>query len=197
MPFARLIVAASLLVLATEPANALTIPSPYGASFEPIPQLACVTPDGHVSSGTGIRINDNTLMTAAHVPSGKQCIDGSARLNNTRFEPGQDVAFVTGSLGDGLRAIVSCEGIVEGRRYLAMGYADGGSPDVETLIGTSEKSGVLTVMRGHVYHGMSGGAVLNEQGAVVAVINAMQSEGKPLAFVTPLTQTYLCKGTHA
>jgi hypothetical protein len=191
---AKAIVAASLLVCAVEPAFALALPSPYGASFEPIPQLVCATPDGHVSSGTGIRINDNTLMTAAHVPSGKQCMDGGVRLSNTRFEPGQDVAFVTGHLSDGFRATISCEGIVEGRRYLALGYADGGAPDAETLTGTSAKSGELTVMRGHVYHGMSGGAVLNEQGAVVAVINAMQAQGMPLAFVTPLTQTYLCKG---
>ena len=189
---------AALLALASSgPGLAITVPSPYGASFETVPQIMCVAGDGAMSSGSGIRLNDNTILTAAHVPSGKRCMVGGVRLDNTRFEPGQDIAFVTGSLGGGLRAVISCEGVVEGRRYLALGYADGGAPDVETLTGTDQKNGQLTIMIGHVYHGMSGGAVLNERGAVVAVINAMQSEGRPMSFVTPLTQTYLCKGNAA
>jgi hypothetical protein len=148
-----------------------------------------------ISLGSGIRINDTTILTAGHVPSEKACSALGLPLANTRFEPGQDIAFVTSkALPDGFRLIVSCEGIQEGGRYLAMGYADGGSPDVEPLIGSADRLDRLTIMRGHVYHGMSGGAVLNDQGAVVAVINAMQAEGRPLAFVTPLTQTYLCKG---
>jgi hypothetical protein len=184
-------------LLVHQPAFALSIPSPYAASFDMVPQIHCVGPKGNGWLGSGVRINDSTLLTAAHVPSGGICTADDVKLRNTRFEPGQDVAFETGDLGDGYRAIVSCEGIKEGQRYLAMGYADGGAPDVEPLIGTSTRNGELTIMRGHVYHGMSGGAVLNEDGEVVAVINAMQAEGKPLAFVTPLTQTYLCKGSAA
>jgi hypothetical protein len=185
---------ALLFASLSSPGFAMTVVSPYGASFEAVPQLLCVS-GPHGSAGSGVRINENTILTAAHVPSGKTCLAWGTKLTNTRFEPGQDVAFVTSdSLKGGLRMVVSCEGIKEGQRYLAMGYADGGAADVETLIGTSDRSGELTVMRGHVYHGMSGGAVLNEAGAVVAVVNAMQAQGMPLAFVTPLTQTYLCKG---
>jgi hypothetical protein len=185
----------ALALLAPSAADPATvIVSPYSASFDAVPQLICMG-GGHVTAGSGIRINGNTILTAAHVPSGKTCIAWGERLSNTRFEPGQDVAFVTSdNLKNGLRMVVSCAGIKEGERYLAMGYADGGAADVEPLIGTSDTSGELTIMRGHVYHGMSGGAVLNEAGALVAIVNAMQSEGKPLAFVTPLTQTYLCKG---
>jgi hypothetical protein len=184
---------ALLSLVSANPAFAMVVVSPYGASFETIPQLVCAGRDG-VTSGSGIRINDNTILTAAHVPSAKTCVGYGVKLENARFEPGQDVAFETGKLRDGYRAIISCEGIKEGERYRAMGYADGGAPDVEPLIGTSDRAGQETVMRGHVYHGMSGGAILNERGAVVAIVNAMQAEGKPLAFVTPLTQTYLCKG---
>jgi S1-C subfamily serine protease len=188
----RAILALPFLLL-HQPALALAIPSPYAASFETVPQIECFGPKGNRWSGSGVRINDNTILTAAHVPSGGLCEAHDTTLHNTRFEPGQDVAFETGDLKDGFRAIVSCEGIKEGERYLAMGYADGGAPDVEPLIGTDTRDGQLTIMRGHVYHGMSGGAVLNDSGEVVAVINAMQAQGMPLAFVTPLTQTYLCK----
>lgn len=183
----------AVALVSSSPGFALSIPSPYGASFDTVPQLICNN-DGKGTLGSGVRIGDDLIVTAAHVGSRTTCRAYGALLNNTRFEPGQDVVFVTGAFRTGYRAIVSCEGIREGERYLALGYADGGSPDVETLIGTRDTDGHLTIMRGHVYHGMSGGAILNQQGAVVAIINAMQREGKPFAFVTPLTQTYLCKG---
>jgi hypothetical protein len=182
------------LVALNSPAPAMTMPSPYGASFDPVPQIQCFGPRGE-SLGSGVRIRDDLIITAAHVNSDKACHAYGVELHNMRFEPGQDIAFLGGTFRNGFRQIVSCEGIKEGQRYLALGYADGGSPDVEVLIGTGDKKGTLTLMRGHVYHGMSGGAVLNADGALVAIINAMNAEGRPIAYVTPVSQTYLCANT--
>lgn len=188
--FATACVAATGFI--SSPALALAVPSPYAASFVSVPQIHCIGDKGAIHSGSGVRIGDNLIVTAAHVNSRSVCRTYDTVLNNVRFEPGADVAFVQGTFPDGFRSVVSCEGIREGEQYLALGYADGGSPDVEPLTGTSQTAHGQVMMLGHVYHGMSGGAVLNRAGALVAIINAMNSEGRPVSWVTPLTRTYLC-----
>jgi S1-C subfamily serine protease len=185
--------AAISLAVSSGPAFAIAVPSPYSASFETVPQFIC-TDHKAAHLGSGFRISDDIIVTATHVTAASTCQAYGKDVTVVRNEPGHDVTFVRAKLDDGFRAVVSCEGIREGERYLALGYADGGAPNAEPLIGTRDKDGNLTTMTGHVYPGMSGGAVLNERGAVVAVINAMNRKGRALAYVTPLSQTYLCKG---
>jgi hypothetical protein len=167
----------------------LTLPSPYRGSFETVPQIQCVQ-----SRGSGVRISDDIVITARHVveqrgPCGIDGIPTEIVYN----EPGADFTALRVKLGGGFRAIVSCEGIVAGERYFAYGYAMGGKPNVEPLIGTNYQNDGTTKLRGRVYKGMSGGMVANSEGAFVA-ITVMLNTDTDWAYVIPLKQTYLCRG---
>jgi hypothetical protein len=173
-----------------ETTNELALPSPFRGSFEVVPKIECVA-----SRGSGVRISDDIVITAAHVvvEKGPCGIDGKP-TEIVYNEPGQDFTAIRVNLGRGLRAIVSCEGIIAGQRYYAYGYAFGGKPNVEPLIGTNYKHKDGTVkLRGRVFKGMSGGMVANEEGAFVA-ITVMLNEEVDWAYVVPLSETYLCAG---
>jgi hypothetical protein len=197
MPFAMKALAlagvAPLLASANVPTS---FPSPYTASFAPIPRLDCGT-----GSGTGVRIDDSTIITATHVPVnghpgpdyGKYRTCRAFGIETTLIyrASAHDFAVLRAPLAPGFYAIISCDGITPGEGYLALGYADGGAPDVEPLVGTRERSAGLQMLRGNIYPGMSGGAVINKAGAVVAIINA-KNKTHPYAWATPLSETYLC-----
>jgi hypothetical protein len=172
------------------PANTIdrTVPSPFRGSFEVVPQIMCGN-----GSGSGVRISDDVIITAAHVASKGGCsIDGHPATIAFN-QPHRDFTAMTARLGNGYRATYSCEGIKPGERYQAFGYALGGKPNVEPLLGTNFKHRDGTVMlRGKVYPGMSGGAVFNSEGAFVA-ITVMTHREADWAYVIPLTESYLCQ----
>lgn len=174
----------------------ITLPDPYRGSFEAVPQIECTQGRGTgVRSGTGVRISDDIVITAAHVVHGNGLcsIDGKP-AEPIYDEPGRDFSALRVKLGHGYRANVSCEGIIAGERYYAYGYAHGGKPNVEPLIGTNyknKKSGAVRLI-GRVFPGMSGGKVANRDGAFVA-ITVMFNTDVDWAYVIPLTETYLCR----
>jgi hypothetical protein len=183
-------VALGSLSLGAAPLNTIdrTVPSPFRGSFEVVPQIMCAK-----GSGSGVRISDDVIITAAHVATLGGCsIDGQPAALAYQ-QPGRDFAAMTAPLGAGYRATYSCEGIKAGERYMAFGYANGGKPNVEPLLGTNYNAGNGAVMlRGKVYHGMSGGAVFNSEGAFVA-ITVMTHKEADWAYVVPLTESYLCQ----
>lgn len=170
-------------------AETKTLPSPFGASFAVVPRIDCET-----VRGSGVRLSDNLVITAAHVSNkGEKCSAFGAPMRQIRVESNRDVAFLEGDMGEGFRAIYSCAGIREGERYLVMGYPFGQSPDVEMMTGTSKRmNGGYVLMKGRTYHGVSGGGVFEEStGALVAVVNALAKDVN-YTWVTPLSETYLC-----
>ena len=168
--------------------QSIAIPSPYRGSFEVVPKLECAG-----GRGSGVRISDDIVITAAHVATNGPCgIDG-VPIGVAYHQPNRDFTAMRANLGPGLRAIYSCEGINAGQSYLAFGYANGGKANIEPLIGTNRKiEGGQTVMRGKVYGGMSGGALFTTEGVVVAIITMRHLE-KDWGYVLPLSETYLCK----
>lgn len=173
------------------PANTTlrTIPSPFRGSFEVVPKIEC-----QLARGSGVRISDDVVITArhvveAHAPCGIEGIPAEVAYH----EPGKDFTALKVPLGFGYRATYSCEGVHAGQQYLAFGYANGGKPNVEPLLGTNQTSDGLTMLIGKVYKGMSGGAVETPEGAVVAIINMTHKEAD-WAYVLPLSATYLCRG---
>ena len=171
----------------------LTAPSPFRGSFEVVPKVEC-----GMSRGSGVRISDDIVITAAHVATNGLCgIDGIPMA--LAYRPlGLDFVALRGALGPGYRAIVSCEGILPGERYQAFGYALGGKPNVEPLLGTNQRGPDKTAMlRGKVYRGMSGGAVFNEGTGAVVAITVMLHKEADWAYVVPLSETYLCEGRDA
>lgn len=170
-----------------ETANTQTLASPFTASFVTVPRLDCGG-----SRGSGVRLSDNLIITAAHVTDESQCSAYGAPLRVARVELNRDVSFAEGNLGEGFRALYSCEGIKAGQTYIAMGYAFGEAPNVELLVGTGDRRDLGRVLlKGRVYKGMSGGGIFTEAGVLVAIINAL-SRDVSYTWVTPLTETYLC-----
>lgn len=193
MPYAlrALLALASLgAALPTPPANTLerTVPSPFRGSFEVIPKIMCAK-----GAGSGVRISDDVVITAAHVASIGGCSIDGITATTVYTQAGRDFAAMRVPLGLGYRATYSCEGIIAGERYQAFGYAQGGKANVEPLLGTNQRYKDGSVMlRGKVYKGMSGGGVFNSEGAVVA-ITVMTHREADWAFVLELKGTYLCQ----
>jgi hypothetical protein len=195
MPVFAKVCALALASLSLSPAipqagmiNDITLPSPFRASFEVVPFVACST-----GTGSGVRISDDIVVTATHVASLAPCSVDGHQMAVVHNEQGIDFSAMQGRLGIGYRATVSCEGIVAGERYMALGYANGGKANMEPLLGTNQRGPNHTAMvRGRVYHGMSGGAVMTSDGAVVA-ITVMMHKQTDWAYVVPLSETYLCR----
>lgn len=167
----------------------VAVPSPFTASFHYVPRMDCGT-----TRGSAVRISDDVLITAHHVVDKAPCSAFGEVTKVTYRDPRRDFAAVTAKLGSGYRAIVSCDGILEGRRYIAMGYPDGEAPALEPLVGTDDHVNGMAILRGRAYPGMSGGAVVDtDLGAIVAILNAAPRNGKPLVYVTALKDTYLCQ----
>lgn len=173
------------LMMGTAP---YVMPSPYVASFVSVPRLDCGD-----ARGTGVRLSGTLIITAAHVNTGRSCEAFGHKMTNLWREPKADIAYGSADMDDGFRAVVSCAGISEGERYTALGFPMGESPAAESLIGTGQKVEDGQVrMLGTVYPGMSGGAVLDRDGRLVAIINATGINAH-YAYVTPLSATYLCR----
>ena len=165
-----------------------SMPSPFRASFETVPMVECAN-----SRGSGVRISDDIVITATHVindsaPCGVEGRPAAIAFN----QPDVDFTALRVGLGQGFRAIVSCDGIKAGQSYLALGYAFGGAANVEPLVGTNRTFNDGSVqMRGRVYRGMSGGGVFTGEGQLVAITVRLNTEAD-WAYVVPLTSTYLC-----
>lgn len=183
---------AMLGLLSLGAAEPTTVASPFIANFAIVPRITC---DKVI--GSGVRISDTVVITAAHVTNERApCSIGGTPMTQIRVEPNRDVAFIEGNMTGGFRAIYSCDGIREGARYLVMGYAFGTFPNVEPMIGIGDmNSRGQALLKGRNYHGMSGGGIFEEgTGRLVAVNNALASDVN-YTWVTPLSETYLCKGT--
>ena len=192
----RILAAFALLLVGASPETppdlsygGLTIPSPFRASFEVVPKVECVN-----ARGSGVRVSDDVVITARHVveqrgPCGIEGVPAQIAYH----EPGKDFTALRVPLGYGYRAIISCDGIRPGETYYALGYANGGKPNVEPLIGTNQRDGNMMMLRGKVYKGMSGGGIFTSEGAFVAIINMLHREAD-WAYVQPLSETYLCRG---
>lgn len=188
---ALVLILAALLAAPAVPEVA--VPTPFFIATAAIPQIFCAKPEGGGWTGTGVRIADETIVSARHVTNGEAICSADRKylLKAVHFDG--DFAANTGTLAEGLRMIVSCAGIKEGQDYLGLGYAFGGALVAEKLIGTSFRRGEFVRMKGRVYSGMSGGPVVDSEGRIVAIIN-QKAEEFSHANVHPLSETYLCGG---
>jgi len=90
---------------------------------------------------------------------------------------------------------VSCEGVVSGQTYRLVGYnrsfsgrAQQGYRTVETETGTKDN---MMAIEGGAQTGMSGGAVFNEDDALVGIITSTNGE---VTYVREFATTPLCEG---
>ena len=171
-------------------------PTPYLVDNNTIARIDCGK-----WMGTGSYIGGGLVVTARHVVSSGRCtVDlAKAEIIEPTANAGLDFAVLKIKNDVGFRQLIDCSGIHEGRMYLATGYAEDAPRTVtQRLIGSSSIShdkgfSGLSVMRGSITQGMSGGPVNDaETGALVAIINANSGDGITQSLVLPLSKTSLC-----
>lgn len=159
--------------------------------------------------GSGIRIGQNTVISADHVIRDGLCsVDygrryGVRALTITGSSSHHDFAELSASRLRGPIVPTSCEGIQTGQTYWLAGYPGGGNLLVIEAVATDRYiRGVTTsnrytidnlrVMQGRAMHGMSGGPVVNSRGQVVGIISAVDASGTDETMVKELRDTWLC-----
>lgn len=178
------------------------LPSPYFMDLTLVEYVRCNLPNGNWMSGSGVRIDSDLVLTALHVIGSPTCTVGGVL---TPPEPAT-LVFADGTLDYAVlrvashrasRIEINCDGFKPGETYMAFGYPYGSQFAALHLIGTAAKVGFagpfrgLSILRGTVYHGVSGGAVVDSEGRVTGIVNAMP-EGEPQAWSRALKDTYLC-----
>ena len=150
---------------------------------------------GASARGTAFWIAPTRLISAEHVTRNGACrtLDGEA-LPTVHEDPVHDIAELRGP-NIGRHLTVRCSGFREGRAYFATGYAQGLYRHTSRLIATRHRdggAGGLQVLLGQVFHGMSGGPVVDTSGRVTGIVNRL-IVAMPFSESRSLKETFLCR----
>ena len=146
-------------------------------------------------SGTVWRVQGDRYITAHHVSRSDTCSLDGRPIRTIQSDTFNDFAILSSNRGEGRVYEIDCGGFHEGEVYRGIGWAQGRLLLAVPLMGTGLRStepgfAGLTVLRGAVIGGMSGGPVLNMEGKVVGILNA--SNGY-MTLSRPLSETSLCR----
>lgn len=165
-----------------------TIPAPVSFTFAVNPLVACMG-----QFGSGVRIDDDTVITARHVVTRGCSVEG-VPAEIAFVDPVHDFAVLKGDFRPGLRATISCDGFKPGQQYLALGYPNR-TPVIEMLTATTQRGGKdkARILKGFGYPGMSGGGNYRlADGAVVGLTIRRDARGFAGVASVDLADTYLC-----
>jgi S1-C subfamily serine protease len=182
---------ALLLSLFASPARAETIVTPFFIELANIERLNCGN-----ATGSGVRIDGALVLTAYHVVAHRTCTIDGMPVSVAHVDEKNDVAVVRTVYEEETRAPLTCGGFVAGKAYFAVGWARGRSLIVQRMTGTGDTAKAkgdfhgMAILRGLSFPGMSGGAIVDELGQLVGVVNAGNPYGHTLS--RPLAQTYIC-----
>lgn len=160
--------------------------------------------------GTGTIINNQQILTAAHVVDaypGTTCKLGTIDLKVVYKDAKLDMAVLEVPAPIfGVRAPIACEPVKEGELYFTFGYnsgnfifepliGDGQYRDIRVYDPSTKKVTVkphMSTFRGKIHSGMSGGPIFNRWGNIVA-IGLTSSQDFSNSSGRELLETYLCK----
>jgi len=159
--------------------------------------------DCHEHLGSGVRIDSNLVLTAWHVANGTNCMIDGSPVETIYHDAVTDIAVMRTTALSNSRAPISCDGIHSGEIYYGVGWALGRDWVVQIMSGTdgvAPRSAIhafapfagTRVLRGTLLPGQSGGAVFDGHGNIVAFIDGSMTDGRQLALVRSLQDTYLC-----
>lgn len=163
---------------------ALTIQTAQASQSVPVQQITC---PGDIHS-SAVVIAPNRVIGAEHGFAAGGC--GTEPLWYDR-----DLDLYVGATSQTYdnQASVSCEGIIDGQSYELVGYERSFRGEalpryrtVETETGTKDN---MRAISGGAQTGMSGGAVLNSDGELVAIITSTNGE---VTYVREFAYTPLC-----
>lgn len=171
-----------------------------------IRRIACPSGEEDMAVGTAWVIDEDTMVTAAHVVNDAQAVcydlDANLPIIVTHLDWHNDFALVrmeTGPLPEYIS--YSCEGFRSDQHYMASGWAHGETmrqtflwsqkyvTDKNTYIDDMRAIG-LRFLDGKMYKGMSGGPVFDDYGVAVG-INSAKGRGNE-SFSRDLRDTVLC-----
>lgn len=175
--------------------------TPLSAYFLDLGTVSKIDCDEHM--GSGVRIDSNLIATAWHVANGTHCNIGGHPLTLIYKDEVTDFAVMSSTENSESRVPVSCEGIHSGEIYYGVGWALGRNWAVQLLTGTdgvAPRGAVRAfapfagtrMLRGSLFPGQSGGAIFDSHGNYVAFIDGSMTDGRQLALVRSLQDTYLC-----
>ena len=165
-----------------------TVPAPVSFTFGVNPIVDCFG-----KYGSGVRISDNEIITAAHV-IGSSCQVEGVPAQVVYVDDKLDFAVLRGEFNPGLRATISCDGFRPGQRYLALGHPNR-TPVIEILTATNQTADDdARILNGSAYPGMSGGGNYRESdGALVGLTVRRDARGFRGVASVDLRDTYICK----
>lgn len=168
-------------------------------------------------SGSGFIIEDDVLVTAAHVSEMTNCRDSSSSAPLVLYhnDVKNDFSLMTGKLPDVLPIKVSCNGYETGKRYDSYGITTWGATypvfgqyrltatnvysDESFFVGGGKVAwSGMRQLEGFIVPGNSGGPIVNEDGYAVGINNVSGRVFFGLgvdanAFSYELKNTVLCK----
>ncbi|MFN3930869.1 MAG: hypothetical protein ACK4JY_03885 [Brevundimonas sp.] len=173
---------AAVVLTAAAPATAEVTTA--RTSYAPVVRITC---PGNIHS-SAVVIAPNRVIGAEHGFAAGGC--GTEPIWYDRdldlYVGGTSEAFTT-------QAAVSCDGVIAGRTYRLIGFerefsgaALAGYRTIESETGTKDN---MMAVEGGAQIGMSGGAVLDDKGALVGIISATNGE---VTYVREFSTTSLC-----
>lgn len=175
----------------------MTTPTPFFIDGNVIPRMTCNGPRGAIGA-SGVVISSVIILTAKHVTHDETGLERDCQAEGVGAKitrSTNDFAEMRVAAQSPFRAIISCDGFKEGGDYYAAGYAlNLPRVTIQYLTGTSTKSdNNLTIARGSVTPGMSGGPIFDLRGRVVGIVNAYTDKGITRAYGTALKDTFICE----